>query len=81
MLVISRKPGESLLIGDDTLIVVTEIRTKGMVRLGIITPNERHIVRSELLLPGDLEFDRFMERGLVGKRFQQVGLPPPAQSA
>lgn len=81
MLVISRKPGESVLIGDDTLIVVTEIRTRGMVRLGLITSNERHIVRSELLLPGDPEFDGFIARGLVGKHFERVGLPLPPPAA
>lgn len=47
MLVLSRKPGESIHIGDD--IVVTVIRNGGnRIRLGISAPPDTPITRSEL---------------------------------
>ena len=47
MLVLSRKAGESLVIGDHVEITVTQIG-KGRVRLGIAAPNTVHIRRGEL---------------------------------
>lgn len=48
MLVLTRKPGESISIGHD--ITLTVIRTmSGAVRLGIEAPSHLNIVRSELL--------------------------------
>jgi carbon storage regulator len=47
MLVLSRKPGERILIGND--IVVTVVRFQGgTVRLGIEAPREFAVVREEL---------------------------------
>ena len=48
MLVLSRRVGERLLIGDDIEIVVLEAKS-GQVRLGIEAPREIPIVREELL--------------------------------
>jgi carbon storage regulator len=48
MLVLSRKPRESILIDDSIRVVVDEIRG-GTVRLGIEAPRTVPIVRSELL--------------------------------
>ncbi len=51
MLVLSRKPGEGIHIGDE--IVIKVIETKGStVRIGIDAPAEVPIVRSELLPDG-----------------------------
>lgn len=47
MLVITRKVGESLVIGDDISVTVVKI-AGGAVRVGIVAPNECVIVRSEL---------------------------------
>jgi carbon storage regulator len=47
MLVVSRKASESLLIGADIRITVTQIG-KGRVRLGIDAPKHVHVRRSEL---------------------------------
>jgi carbon storage regulator len=48
MLVLSRKPGERILIGND--IVVTVVRFQGgTVRLGIEAPREFAVVREELV--------------------------------
>lgn len=47
MLVLSRRPGERILIGDD--IVITVVRFQGgTVRLGIEAPIEFPVVRDEL---------------------------------
>ena len=50
MLVLSRKIGESIRIGEDGRIAVTVVQVSGnMVRLGIEAPREVPIVREELL--------------------------------
>jgi carbon storage regulator len=47
MLVLSRKPGERILIGND--IVVTVVRFQGgTVRLGIEAPRDFAVIREEL---------------------------------
>ena len=54
MLVLSRKPGEKLMIGDNVEVSVVAIRP-GKVRLGISAPRDVAIFRDELLrrLNGD----------------------------
>ena len=47
MLVLSRKIGERILIGDDVEIVVTAIEGS-RVRIGIVAPRSLRVVRSEL---------------------------------
>lgn len=47
MLVISRKKGESLLIGDDIEITITKIE-EGTVKLSISAPRSITILRKEL---------------------------------
>ena len=49
MLIIRRRPGESLLIGDNVEIEVMEV-TAGTVKLGITAPREVLILRSEIRL-------------------------------
>lgn len=49
MLVLSRKPGEKILIGDHISITVIRLGPN-TVRLGIEAPKNMHIVREELLL-------------------------------
>jgi len=48
MLVLSRKPGERILIGDNISITIVRIGPNN-VRLGIDAPRELNIVREELL--------------------------------
>lgn len=48
MLVLSRKPGERLLIGNDVVITVVRIGPNA-VRLGIDAPGDMNIVREELV--------------------------------
>jgi carbon storage regulator len=47
MLVLGRKPGESVRIGDDVFIKVVTARN-GQIKLGIDAPEEIKIVRTEL---------------------------------
>ena len=47
MLVLSRKPGERIMIGDTVTITVVRIGPNN-VRLGIDAPREMNIVREEL---------------------------------
>jgi carbon storage regulator len=51
MLVLSRKPGEELVIGDNIRLTVVAIRG-GQVRLGITAPLTMPIVRQELCRNG-----------------------------
>lgn len=49
MLVLTRKEGELLRIGDDIIVEVLAI-DKGRVRIGIVAPRDIRVVRGELLL-------------------------------
>lgn len=48
MLVLGRKVGETILIGDDIAVTVTEV-TSGTVHLAITAPRDVKIVREELV--------------------------------
>ena len=47
MLILERKKGEEILIGNDVLVKVTELRT-GHVRLGVVAPRSVRVVRREM---------------------------------
>lgn len=47
MLVLSRKPGERILIGDDITVTIVRIGPNN-VRVGIDAPRDKNIVREEL---------------------------------
>ena len=53
MLVLSRKPGERILIGEEITVTVVRIGPNN-VRLGIEAPRAMNIVREELCV-GDIE--------------------------
>jgi len=48
MLILQRKPGESLFIGEDIQISVVSVDSGGRVRLAIDAPKSLSILRSEL---------------------------------
>ena len=52
MLVLSRKVGERILIGDDIAVTVVRV-TGGGVRIGIEAPAEMAVIREELKLAKD----------------------------
>lgn len=47
MLVLTRKPGEGIIIGDDIKITIVEVRGNG-IRIGIEAPRDRKIHRMEV---------------------------------
>jgi carbon storage regulator len=51
MLVLSRKIGERILIGEEISITVVRV-AQGGVRLGIVAPSGLTVLRLELCLPG-----------------------------
>jgi len=51
MLVLDRKLGETIHIGDNVVVTITEIK-RGKVRVGITAPSEIEIMRGELLPVG-----------------------------
>ncbi len=48
MLVLSRKVGESLVIGNDIYVTVTRIKN-GRIQIGVDAPKDLHIRRGELV--------------------------------
>lgn len=48
MLILSRKPGESLVIGDNISVTVLAIESGGNITLGIDAPKDLLILRKEL---------------------------------
>lgn len=48
MLILQRKPGESVLIGDEIEVTVVSVETGGRVRLAISAPKSLTILRNEL---------------------------------
>ncbi|MGJ7441861.1 carbon storage regulator CsrA [Aquipuribacter sp. MA13-6] len=48
MLVLSRRTGESLVIGDDVVVTVLEVKGDGGVRLGIDAPRSTRVHRAEV---------------------------------
>jgi carbon storage regulator len=47
MLILTRKPGESIYIGDDIIVTVSEIKGN-QVRIGIKAPAQKRIYREEI---------------------------------
>ncbi|WP_416044609.1 carbon storage regulator CsrA [Clostridium tyrobutyricum] len=71
MLVISRKKGESLLIGDDIEITVSKIED-GTVKLSISAPKSVKILRKELYKEVEMENKSALARDMsVLKKFKK----------
>jgi len=66
MLVLSRKPGEALRIGDDVEITVVEVKGD-MVRLGIQAPRTVQVWRKELWEAIVAENQKAAEEALTAK--------------
>lgn len=49
MLVLSRKEGESILIGNDIRITIVEVRDSGRVGVAVSAPVETVVLREELI--------------------------------
>lgn len=72
MLVLSRKPGERILVGNDVVITIVRIGPN-TVRLGIDAPSHLNIVREELCDPGSAE----VASGNSTATGTPVASPPP----
>jgi carbon storage regulator len=47
MLIIARRKGQRIVIGHDVEVIVTEL-SRGSVKLGIVAPSDRSILRGEI---------------------------------
>ena len=54
MLVLSRKVGERILIGDNIAITVVRV-AQGAVRIGVEAPDNLNVVREEVVIPNPAE--------------------------
>ena len=88
MLVLTRKQGEKILIGDDIVITVLDVRGDS-IRLGVDAPRGISIQRAEILkavTEANLEAARAGSSdgqalaGMLGA-LQKPGTPPPADKA
>lgn len=70
MLVLSRKPGQQILIGDCIAITVVRI-SKNTVRIGIDCPEDIDIIRGEL----EISLDEEAERDEARAEIEQASKP------
>lgn len=49
MLILTRRCGEELQIGDDVRVAILEVRPGGSVRVGVRAPREVKVIRTELI--------------------------------
>ena len=66
MLVLTRKLGEGIVIGDDVTITIVEMKG-GNVRIGIDAPRSKKIYRQEI-------FDRIVEENREASRWDMIDL-------
>lgn len=77
MLILQRKPGESLVIGENVTVSVVSIEG-GRVRLAISAPPEIPILRSELLDATEANRDSAAEEAAPAELLGLLGgMPPP----
>ena len=62
MLVLQRREGESIRIGDDIELTVTEINP-GVVKIAIKAPKEISILRTELIIAADMNKESILKSG------------------
>ncbi len=67
MLVLSRRPNESILIGGHTVITLLSVRGR-IVRLGVEAPPATKVLRSELLLEEVRDSRAHLARGSTNPR-------------
>ena len=58
MLVLSRKTGQTVYIGEEIAVTILEVSQSGIVRLGFDAPRDVRIVREEVIIRGDDEYLR-----------------------
>lgn len=73
MLVLTRKPGQTLRIGDDIVIKVVEVRGEG-IRIGIEAPRDVNIQRGEVVDAVKATTDEAASEGHDGEVLQEAVL-------
>lgn len=83
MLVLSRRPGESIVIGNQVVVTILEVRGD-QVRIGVDAPREVQVHREEVFR--QLEAENAQAAGSASRAQRMVartrmpgGLPPPAR--
>ncbi|WP_062137994.1 carbon storage regulator CsrA [Demequina aestuarii] len=77
MLVLSRRVGESLVIGGDIVVTVLDVRSDG-VRIGIDAPRHVRVSRSEILEAVEREnADAAAADDSVVDALRKISPPPP----
>ena len=71
MLILTRKPGESLYIGDEVIVTVVEIKGN-QVRVGIKAPPEKRIYREEIYMQILEENKKAAEGDISGSILDQL---------
>jgi carbon storage regulator len=61
MLILTRRPGETLMIGDDMEVIVLGVKGN-QVRLGIKAPEDVSVDRQEVRLRKEKEIDKFAKK-------------------
>lgn len=79
MLILQRKPGESVMIGSDISISVISVEG-GRVRLAISAPVEVPILRSELIAAAAVNQDSAREEADPAALLDLLSGPPPSSS-
>ena len=77
MLILTRKPGESLYIGDDIKITIVEIKGH-QIRVGIDAPKEFRIYREEIYLAILEENKQAAEGAATGSEMESLAGPTHA---
>lgn len=80
MLILQRRPGESLRIGDDVEITVVAIEG-GKARLAISAPKDVTILRSELIGARDANLDSVMDQTAPAELLSMLDELLPTASA
>lgn len=78
MLILTRKPSQSIRIGDDVVITVTRIQGKS-VKIGIEAPNSLRITRSELQPFDSTEVHSSEEKSPAGKASDETAEDVPVE--
>jgi carbon storage regulator len=71
MLILQRKAGESLVIGEDITITVISVEG-GRVRLAISAPKDTPILRSELVVATAVNRDAAQEEATPGELLEEL---------
>lgn len=71
MLILTRKPGESLYIGDNLKVTIVEIKGN-QIRVGIDAPPEYRIYREEIYLQILEENKKAADAGVSGDALEQI---------